>query len=131
MTVKTLPLLSARWRSALAVSSLLLVFWPVPGGVGQNPPPQTGIPGTPQLPADAVRDGANPMAGLNSAKLAHMREDDRRKRLLEDTTKLVELSNELKTYVEKTPKDALSLDVVRKAAEIEKLAHDVKERMKS
>ena len=60
-----------------------------------------------------------------------MREDDRRKRLRADTAKLLELSTELKEQVDKTSKDELSIDVVRKAAEIEKLARDVKERMKS
>ena len=68
--------------------------------------------------------------GPTGLKLEHMREDDRRKRLLSDTARLVALSNELRAEVEKTPKDELSLDVVKKAAELEKLARDVKERMK-
>jgi len=79
-------------------------------------------------PLDITRP-LNPMA--NSPKLEHMREDERRKRLQSDTARLVELSSELKAEVDKASKDELSLDVVRKAAEIEKLAHDVKERMKS
>jgi hypothetical protein len=37
----------------------------------------------------------------------------------------------LKTDVNKTNKDELSLDVMRKAQEIEKLAHDVQSRMKN
>ena len=40
------------------------------------------------------------------------------------------LANELKSQVDKSNKDTLSLDVVRKADEIEKLAHSVKEKMK-
>ena len=72
----------------------------------------------------------NPLSGSNAQKLEHMREDDRHKRLESDTDKLVQLSAELKSEFEKTSKHELSLDVVRKAAEIEKLAHDVKERMK-
>ena len=55
---------------------------------------------------------------------------DRQKKLVEDTTKLMALANELKVAVDKSNKDTLSLDVVRKADEIEKLAHSVKERMK-
>lgn len=76
----------------------------------------------------------DPLAGpspMDPARLQKMREDERRKRLQSDTTKLVELSNQLKEEVDKTSKDELSLSVVRKAAEIEKLAHDVRERMKS
>jgi hypothetical protein len=55
---------------------------------------------------------------------------DRQKKLVADTAKLLELANELKTAVDKSNKDTLSLDVVRKADAIEKLAHSVKEGMK-
>ena len=61
---------------------------------------------------------------------AKMRNIERQKRLVEDTAKLLELANELKAEVDKSDKNTLSLDVVRKADEIEKLAHSVKERMK-
>jgi len=61
---------------------------------------------------------------------AKIRNTERQKKLVEDTTKLVELANELKAAVDKTDKNTLSLDVVRKADEIEKLAHSVKEKMK-
>jgi hypothetical protein len=56
---------------------------------------------------------------------------ERQKQLVSDTQKLVALANELKSDVDKSTKDMLSLDVVRKADEIEKLAHNVKERMKN
>jgi hypothetical protein len=36
----------------------------------------------------------------------------------------------LKAQVDKSTKDTLSVDVIKKAEEIEKLAHSVKERMK-
>lgn len=61
---------------------------------------------------------------------AKMRNQDRQKRLMADTDKLLALANELKSQVEKSNKDTLSLDVVRKADEIEKLARSVKEKMK-
>ena len=76
-------------------------------------------------------DEPAPLSAANAQKLEHLRQDERRKRLMSDTEKLLQLSTELKSEVEKTSKDELSIDVVRKAAEIEKLAHDVKERMKS
>ncbi len=47
-----------------------------------------------------------------------------------DTEKLFQLSSELKAAVEKTNEHVLSLDVVRKAEEVEKLAKKVKEKMK-
>lgn len=48
-----------------------------------------------------------------------------------DTDKLLSLATELKQYVDKTNADVLSLDVMKKAEEIEKLAHQVKEKMKN
>lgn len=60
-----------------------------------------------------------------------MRNADRQKQLVEDTEKLLALANELKVDVDKSNKDTLSLDVVKKADEIEKLAHSVKEKMKN
>ena len=51
-------------------------------------------------------------------------------RMLDDANKMVQLSNELKADVEKTQKDELSIEVLKKAAEVEKLAHDVQQRMK-
>lgn len=58
------------------------------------------------------------------------RNDDRQKKLVSDTEKLLSLATELKQDVDKTDKDTLSIDVVKKAEEIEKLAHSVKEKMK-
>jgi hypothetical protein len=55
---------------------------------------------------------------------------DRRKHLTEQSAKLLQLATDLKSEVDKTSKDTLSLNVVRKAAEIEKLAHSVKEELK-
>jgi type VI protein secretion system component VasF len=59
-----------------------------------------------------------------------MRNNDRQKRLVADTDKLLALATDLKAQVDKSNKDTLSVDVIKKAEEIEKLAHSVKERMK-
>lgn len=47
-----------------------------------------------------------------------------------DTDKLLKLSVELKDYVDKADENVLSLDVIKKAEEIEKLAKSVKEKMR-
>jgi hypothetical protein len=49
----------------------------------------------------------------------------------EDTEKLVQLSNELKEYVSKANEHTLSLDVIKKAEEIEHLAKGVKDKMRA
>ena len=61
---------------------------------------------------------------------AKLRNADRQKQLEADTQKLLALANELKAEVEKSNKDTLSLDVVRKADEIEKLAKSVRDKMR-
>jgi hypothetical protein len=55
---------------------------------------------------------------------------ERRKQLAEDSARLLKLANDLKAEVDKTNKDTLSLNVIRKAEEIEKLARNLKEKMK-
>jgi hypothetical protein len=54
----------------------------------------------------------------------------RQANLKRDTEKLLKLSSELKEYVDKTDENMLSVEVVKKAEEIEKLAHSVKDKMK-
>jgi hypothetical protein len=47
-----------------------------------------------------------------------------------DTDKLLKLSIELKNYVDKSDENVLSLDVIKKADEIERLAKSVRDKMK-
>jgi len=55
---------------------------------------------------------------------------ERQAALRADTDKLVKLAGELKAYVDKSNENVLSVEVLRKAEEIEKLAHSVKDKMK-
>jgi hypothetical protein len=55
---------------------------------------------------------------------------DRQAALKADTDKLVKLAGELKDYVDKSNENMLSINVLKKAEEIEKLAHSVKDKMK-
>ena len=55
---------------------------------------------------------------------------ERQAAIKRDTDKLLALATELKDYVDKSNENVLSLDVVRKAEEIEKPAHHVREKMK-
>ena len=54
----------------------------------------------------------------------------RQQDIRDETDKLFRLATELKAAVDKTNENLLSLDVVRKAEEVEKLAKKVKEKMK-
>jgi hypothetical protein len=57
--------------------------------------------------------------------------DPRQAQLLADTQKLYQLTQELKAEVAKSNKDTLSIAVIKKAEEVEKLAKSLKERMKA
>ncbi|HET9743019.1 MAG TPA: hypothetical protein VFQ00_09720 [Terriglobales bacterium] len=67
-------------------------------------------------------------------KMEHEREKalnkQRQTSLQKDTDKLLQLATQLKQYVDKSNEHTMSLDVIKKADEIEKLAKSVKEKMK-
>ena len=71
-----------------------------------------------------MRDQQTPNPAPNDAR------SEREKQIAEDNAKLLRLATDLKAEVDKTSIDTLSLSVIRKADEIEKLAHSVRERMK-
>lgn len=82
------------------------------------------------LPSSPITPDAGPIEGKLEHDQAKLRNIDRQKQIVADTQKLVELANELQSDVQKSNKDTLSLDVIRKADEIEKLAKSVREKMK-
>lgn len=85
------------------------------------PPPQ--LPGQAPSPQDEER--------IRLEKdIAKKASQERQAQLKRDTDKLLSLAAELKQYVDKSNENTLSLDVIKKAEEIEKLAHSVKEKMK-
>ena len=58
-------------------------------------------------------------------------QEKRQAEIAADTEKLYRLAKELKVEMDKSTKDTLSLTVIRKAEEVEKLARSLKERMKA
>jgi hypothetical protein len=101
---------------------------PVAGeGLFQNsfphiPPEMTRIPDNNQ-----VNDINSQQAKKQSFEAANA---ERKKQIADDSAKLLKLATDLKAEVDKTNKDTLSLNVIRKADEIERLARSVKEKMK-
>jgi hypothetical protein len=55
---------------------------------------------------------------------------ERKRQLDSDSAMLLKLASELKAEIDKTPPNTLSLSIVRKAEEIEHLAHSVQIKMK-
>lgn len=118
-------------RSAFLVA-VLLVSFAISGkasaqGVGMSPP-QVPIPSSPQqqMPPSPEEEARRKME-KDMAKKANQ---ERQAALKRDTEKILKLSTELKEYVDKSNENMLSVDVIKKAEEIEKLAHSVREKMK-
>jgi hypothetical protein len=63
--------------------------------------------------------------------MAKRRNAERQDEIKRDSDKLLKLATELKEYVDKSNENILSIEVVKKAEEIEKYAHSVKEKMKT
>ena len=72
----------------------------------------------------------DPVKAKLDRELAKRANQDRQAALKRDADKLLKLATELKDSVDKTNESVLSLEVVKKAEEIEKLAHSVKDKMK-
>jgi hypothetical protein len=94
----------------------------------QNPVPVPHLSPNPGVAPDDREDEERARIEKDMAKKANR---ERQAQLQRDTDNLLKLANELKQYVDKSNENTLSLDVVKKAEEIEKLAHSVKEKMKA
>jgi len=119
-----------RWsalRLGLLAALLLAGIAPaVSDGMGQNtyphlPPELNRIPDSNQ--AAQINDQQQKKEDFEAANAT------RKKQIASESAKLLKLATELKAEVDKTDKDTLSIGVIRKADEIEKLAHSVKEKM--
>jgi len=111
--VLTLPSVAQRTGNGSPSLSPAQTTPPVPGNV--NPP--------------LMSDGDEARTRLES-DLAKKAAKERVAALKSDTDKLLKLSVELKSFVDKSDENVLSLDVIKKADEIEKLAKSVKEKMR-
>ena len=64
-------------------------------------------------------------------EMAKRSNKQRQEEIQRNAAQLLKLATELKQYVDKSNENVLSMDVIKKADEIEKLAHSVKEKMKN
>jgi hypothetical protein len=102
-----------------------------PAQGAQQPKPPAAASSEPAKPspdaaATAAADSAAKPAAQPDANLT-----PQQKQLAEDTAQLLTLANELKAEMDKSSKDTLSLNVVKKADQIEKLARKVRAEMRA
>lgn len=107
-------------RAVLLFFAVVFFLLPIFAQSGPAPDPQFSAQGGP----------ASKMDQDQIKKMQKQQNVERQKQLKADTEKLLALATELKQSVDKTNENVLSLDVVRKAEEIEKLAKHIKTNMR-
>jgi hypothetical protein len=110
-----------RLLPVLGILTLLLSFSLPPASAQRSPSHPSGAP------TDAPVE-------LDPQVLLQLRLQQQKKRyedMKRDSQKLLELATELKHYVDKAGTNILSMEVVHKAEEMEKLARQVKNNMKA
>ena len=131
-TATILRLVWARraWNFSLAVLVAMAIAQAagqrVSRNVSQSPPPT--VAASPSLAADtlatALKQGTKQPGGDTAAPVPDTE-------IARDFANLLKLANDLKAAVDKSTKDTLSIPVVRKAGEIEKLARQLIEQEKT
>jgi hypothetical protein len=97
-----------------------------------EPPAAAPLPTPAQAKVDAALDSAkSDSTKPDNARPAASPQTPQQKQLADDTAKLLTLANELKKEMDKSSKDTLSLSVIKKAQEVEKLARKVQDEMKA
>jgi len=123
--------LCMRFGSILVLAVALPLFTPF--AHAQNAPSQHTSPDSSLATYDS---GFVDTTGMDAVKdrmmrnMARQRDELRQKAIVDDTNQLLDLAQQLKTAVDKTDKDRLSLSVVHTAAQIEKLAKAVEKKMR-
>jgi len=115
-----------RSLSCLAV----LLFALATAGLAQQPAQSAAAP-QPTATAQAAAAAPGNTAPAADSQSAPAPQTDKQKQLADDTAKLLQLANELKAELDKSSKDTLSLSVMKKAEQVEKLAHKVRDEMKA
>ena len=98
---------------------------------------------SPEKSASEISDAQSPASTQSDPKASETEQketeaskpmtpaDPGKAQLVADTQKLYQLTQELKAEVAKSNKDTLSIAVIKKAEEVEKLAKSLKERMRA
>jgi hypothetical protein len=107
----------------------LAVFAVALGCIAQDAKPSAGsaTATAPAQTADAKAQSTND----NKGQKATAADSERKKQIADESAELLNMALALKAEVDKTTKDTLSLNVIKKADQIEKLAKQVKEKMRN
>jgi hypothetical protein len=135
-TSKAIAPASRPFKFHHAAPYVLMALMALPANLalpGQQQPLQPPLVRPPLLGGNSIPDANDVMRMRESMGRKQSFEEantERKRQIDADSAAMLKLAAELKAEVDKTSKDTLSLSVIRKADEIEHLAHNVKEKMK-
>jgi TolA-binding protein len=110
-------------------SSLIVVLCAVMGAASFTPAQQIHLP--PSIAQGPGMGDVPVTTGSDAQKQQAIAANEmRQQEIRRDTEKMAELTQELKEYLLKSDQTVMSLDAIKKAEQIEKLAHSVKSKMK-
>jgi hypothetical protein len=117
-------------RTPVYVLALLAAFFIVPvAGEGDMQSRQNDLAVTPAANAVTAANTKAPLENPEPAKPAvDAVKAEQEKQIADDSARLLKLATDLKAEVDKSTKDTLSITVIRKADEIERLARNVREK---
>lgn len=132
-SIKKARLLRTRalWLCSLTLAiAIALVIHPLQhSSFAQSPPSQANAAPVTANPATSnAQDTASAPAPEQQAK-QDVKADpaaERKKQISDETADLLKLANSLKAEMDKTTRDTLSVAVIRRAGEIEQLAHKMR-----
>jgi TolA-binding protein len=111
------------------VSSLIIALCVLLGAACLASGQQIHLP--PAVSQSQGMGGVPVISGSDAQKQQAMAANQQRQlEIRRDTEKMAELTQELKDYLQKSDQSVMSLDAIKKAEQIEKLAHSVKSKMK-
>lgn len=123
--------MGGNWFRFLFVMLLLLPSFAAQTRPSPPPPSVTRAPAAVDPQFGQRRNEEDPLDVRLERQRAKAWNKERFDNLKKDTDKLLKLATELKESVDKANKDTLSLEVIRKTEEVEKLAKSVREKMKA
>ncbi|HLK33124.1 MAG TPA: hypothetical protein VKT29_08540 [Terriglobales bacterium] len=120
-----------RMPVVILLFALLLSGGPIYGqDTGEQPSPPSVRPQFPSPAGDLGQRRPDEAERKMEREQQKKRNQERQAELKRDTDKLFLLATQLKQAVDKSNENTLSLDVIKKAGEIEKLAKSVRDKMR-
>jgi hypothetical protein len=123
-------LMFSRKTSECVVAGVLIFFALCGGSAYAQDAAPAQVPDASVGGGQRQREPDDPWTAQQKREMLKKQNSQRQEDIKKETDQLLQLATELKQYVDKTNENIISLDVIKKAEQIEKLAKTVKDKMK-